>query len=90
MAEADHVTEFREYLIRFEASAGPCEFGEFVKHRGRLVKKLNYDEFGDKWAEFVKLRDAYQGIFERGDTINDAMVRILRERAAELILDPPA
>ncbi len=90
MDEPDHVSVFRDYLGRFESAAGERNFGEFVKFRGRLVKKLTYDEFMERWNEFARLRAAYEEIFERGDTINDAMVRVMRERAAELMVDAPA
>jgi hypothetical protein len=81
--------DFREYLTRFEAAAGPREFGEFVKIQGRLVKKLTYDEFAPRWEEFVRLRTHYEETFQRGDTLNDTVMRVLRERAAELVVEPP-
>jgi hypothetical protein len=90
MDQQDRIIDFKDYLTRFEANTGPHEFGEFVKHRGRLVKKLTYDEFVTRFDEFARLKGAYEDTFQRGDTINDAMVRVLRERAAELMLDPPA
>jgi hypothetical protein len=90
MDQPDRVVEFRDYLSRFESSSGQHDFGDFVKFRGRLVKKLNYDEFVERFEEFARLKTTYEEIFQRGDTINDAIVRVLRERAAELMLDPPA
>ncbi|HEY3357157.1 MAG TPA: hypothetical protein VGQ83_28160 [Polyangia bacterium] len=90
MDQPDRVDDFREYLARFDAAAGPHDFGDFVKHCGRLVKKLTYDEFVERFDEFIRLKTAYEDIFQRGDTINDAMVRVLRERAAELMIEPPA
>jgi len=89
MAEEDHLDEYRAYLGRFEGIAGERDFGEFVKFHGRLVKKLTYDEFVQRWQEFSKLKAAYEETYQRGDTINDAVVRILKERSAELIFDPP-
>jgi hypothetical protein len=89
MAETDHLEDFRSYLTRFEGAAGEREFGDFVKFHGRLVKKLTYDEFCPRWEEFTKMKKLYDETFQRGDTINDAMVRVLKERAAELMLDPP-
>ncbi len=89
MPEQDHLDDFRTYLGRFEGVAGERDFGEFVKFHGRLVKKLTYDEFCEKWEEYVKMKTTYDETFQRGDTINDAIVRILKERSAELILDPP-
>ncbi len=84
---SDLVEEYRLYLQRFDDVLGPCEFGAYAKHHGRLIKKLRYDEFEGKWAEFAEADKAYAEILERGDTINDILVKILRERADELLLD---
>jgi hypothetical protein len=89
MADTDHLEDFRAYLARFEGAAGEKDFGDFVKFHGRLVKKLTYDEYCPRWEEFTKMKKLYDDTFARGDTINDAMVRVLKERAAELMLDPP-
>jgi hypothetical protein len=89
MAEAarDLVEEYRLYLQRFDELVGPCEFGAYAKHRGRLIKKLRYDEFESRWREFTEVDKAYAEILERGDTINDVLVKILRERSDELLVD---
>jgi hypothetical protein len=83
----DLVEEYRRYLERFEEGLGPCEFGAYAKHHGRLIKKLRYDEFEAKWREFEEVDRAYAQILERGDTINDVLVKILRERCDELVLE---
>jgi hypothetical protein len=83
----DLVEEYRQYLQRFDERLGPCEFGAYAKHHGRLIRKLRYDEFEGKWNEFAEAEKAYAEILERGDTINDILVKILRERADELVLD---
>ncbi len=91
MAEdEDLVAEYREYLQRFEAVAeGPTEFGAFLKYRGRLVKKLRYDEFEPMFREYEEVAKAYFDSIDRGDTINDIVVKILRDRATELIKPSP-
>ena len=81
------VEEYRAYLQRFEEQLGPCEFGEYAKLRGRLIKKLRYDEFETKWREFREVTKAYDEILTRGDTINDVLVKVLRERSDELVLE---
>ena len=81
------VSEYRTYLQRFDDKVGPCEFGAYVKFRGKLVKKLGYDEFEPKWKESCELDRIYAGIMERGDTINDVMTKMLRERCAEFLLE---
>jgi hypothetical protein len=78
---------YREYLQRFDAAAGAAPVGGYVKHGGQLVKKLDGAEFAKKWTEFVGADKAYAGVLERGDTISDVLVRVLRERAAELFVD---
>jgi hypothetical protein len=91
MAEdEDLVAEYREYLQRFDSVAeGPTEFGSFLKYRGRLVKKLRYDEFEPMFREYEEVAKAYFDSIDRGDTINDIVVKILRDRATELIKPSP-
>ncbi len=86
-AGSDLVEEYRSYLQRFEEQLGPCDFGEYAKHKGRLIKKLRYDEFELKFKEFNELDRTYSEILERGDTINDVLVKVLRERSDELMLE---
>jgi hypothetical protein len=86
----DFVKEFREYLERFEAEHGDTDFGAFVKHRGRLVKKLRYEEFEPMYREFHDMSKSYFESLDRGDTINDVVVKVLRQRAIELFVEPPA
>ncbi len=87
--EPDLIEEYRAYLERFEAIAGPGEFGSFIKHEGRLIKKLRYDEFEPKYIEWRDVSEAYNHSVVAGDTINDLVVKILRERAGELLLEAP-
>jgi hypothetical protein len=83
----DLVEEYRLYLERFDEKLGACEFGAYAKYQNRLIKKLRYDEFENKWLEFGEAEKAYMEILDRGDTINDILVKVLRERADELVLD---
>lgn len=81
---------YREYLARFDREVGPAQIGEFAKFRGRLIKKLAHGEFAPALAEYHELAERYHTSLERGDTINDVMVKLLREQAAKLVLEPPA
>ena len=89
MDERDIVQAYRKYIERFEAEVGPSELGQFVKHRSRLVKKLRYEEFEPKYREYEQMARTYQESIERGDTINDLVVKVLRESADELFLPNP-
>jgi len=86
----DLVEEYRAYLERFEGEGGTGDFGSFVKHNGRLIKKMRYDEFEPKYNEYRDVAKAYEDSVSRGDTINDVVVKILRECCDELLLERPA
>ena len=90
-AEAlDLMYEFHEYVVRFESLAGPGKFGSFIKHRGRLIKKLRLEEFKPRYREYREIAKAYNDSVRNGETINDVVVKLLRERCIELLVDSPA
>lgn len=92
MAEGavDLAHEYQAYVARFDQALGRVEVGNFVKHRNRLIKKLSYEEFAPKFGEYADMAGAYFDSLERGDTINDVVVKLLRDFADELILPAPA
>lgn len=88
--DEDFVEQYREYLDRFDdAAGGPADFGAFVKHNGRMVKRLRYDEFEPVYTEYHEIAKAYFDSVDRGDTINDVVVKLIRDRATELIKTSP-
>jgi hypothetical protein len=78
---------YREYLQRFDAKVGVLDVGAYGKWNGRLIRKLAPTEFAAKYEELGALAGQYQKVITRGDTMNDALVKALRERQAELLLD---
>jgi hypothetical protein len=88
MAE-DVAAEYAQYLQRFDAQVGEAEPGAFAKFRGRLIRKLDLDEFTTRWGEYHELAGHYFQSIDRGDTINDMVVRLLRDHAATLVLTSP-
>jgi hypothetical protein len=87
--QLDLNAEYQGYLARFAAQVGEVEVGTFVKHGGRLVKKLRPDEFGPAFREYQTMTRHYAESLARGDTISDVIVRVMRQRAAELFLSCP-
>ncbi|MSP16216.1 MAG: hypothetical protein EXR73_06310 [Myxococcales bacterium] len=85
----EQTLDYRTYLERFDATLGTCEIGGYAKHRGRLIKKLRFDEYVEKFREYREVDELLKGIFERGDTVNDTVLKLLRERADELVLPAP-
>lgn len=78
---------YLEYLARFEQLVGALQVGGYGKWKGKLVRKLAPDEFATKHGEWSTLSEHYQKILERGDTLNDALTKLLREREIELLLE---
>ena len=81
------IDEFKQYITRFQTDVGQREFGEYGSWNGFVVKKMNFDEFVAKYEEFRNLERLYADILERGDTVNDAIFRTLREQGANLLIE---
>jgi hypothetical protein len=80
---------YHQYLERFARELGEVAVGGFAKFGGRLIKKLSFEEFTPIYLEYTEMAGRYHESVERGDTINDVVLRLLRERAANLVLQPP-
>lgn len=81
---------YEDYLRRFAESLGEVAIGGFVKHNGQLVQKMTAEEFEEQRKNYEHLLVTYERAMLRGDTINEAIVRILREGAAKLMQKAPA
>ncbi len=88
MADEELQAQYAEYLKRADQipQMAAVPVGQYAKVKGRLVKKLNADEFAERWVEYRDLLESYNQSMVRGDTVNDAVVQILDERAIELLL----
>jgi hypothetical protein len=80
---------YDDYLERFAREVGDIELGAFAKHAGHLIKKLSFDEFTAAHVEYHELLAHYRDSLARGDTINNVVGKLLRERAASLVVPPP-
>lgn len=78
-----------DYLRRLEAAVGPVAPGEFRKHQGRLIQRLEPDAYAASYREYMELASAYLEGVDRGDTINDITVKLIRDLAAQLVLPSP-
>jgi hypothetical protein len=80
--------EYLAYLARFESTVGAIAVGAYGQFKGKMVRKLSPEEFARRHAEYMRLAKTYKEILARGDTINDALTKMVRERAIELVLEP--
>jgi hypothetical protein len=86
--ESDFVLDYKAYLERFTSQFGEgVEFGKYAKSARGMVKKLRYEEFAEKFEKFTGLARRYQESVARGDTINEAVLRIIRDASVELLID---
>jgi len=80
---------YAEYLERFAREVGDVQVGAFAKYAGRLIKKLSFEQFTPAYREYTELHARYQDSLDRGDTINDLVLKLLREQSASLVLASP-
>jgi len=80
---------YTEYLDRFTREVGDVKFGEFGQYAGRAIRMLSFEEFTQTCTEYEELLTRYQDSLERGDTVDDLMLKLMREQCANLVLPPP-
>ena len=85
----DLADRYHAYLERWNREAGDVPVGTFAKFSGKLIKKLSFEEFTPILIEFAEMATRYQESIDRGDTINDVVLKVLRDQAAQLMLPPP-
>ena len=83
---ARYEAEFQQYLARVQRELGTLEEGQYGKYNGRLVQRLSHAEFVGRWEQYSELRQAYIDTLNQGDTVNDAVVQMVDEHAAELLI----
>lgn len=86
----DLADRYHQYLERWKRAAGEVPVGTFVKFSGKLVKKLSFEEFTPILLEYLEISGRYNDSIARGDTLNDVVMKVLRDQAAQLMLTPPA
>jgi hypothetical protein len=87
--EAELRRQYDDYLERIAQRVGKLEVGAFAKHSGHLIKKLSFDDFARAYIGYSDLVAHYRESLARGDTINDILLKLLREQAASLVLTAP-
>jgi hypothetical protein len=86
----DLADRYHQYLERWKREAGDVPIGSFTKYQGKLIKKMSFEEFSPILLEYLEMVTRYEDSVERGDTINDVVLKVLRDQAAQLMLTPPS
>jgi hypothetical protein len=87
--DAELGRRYTEYLERFAREVGELEVGAFAKHAGHLIRKLSLKGFTEADAGYRQLLAQYHDSLARGDTINNIVLKLVRELAANLVLPAP-
>jgi hypothetical protein len=80
---------YAEYLERLTQEVGELEVGAFAKYAGRLIYKLSFPEFTATYTEYTELLARYHESLERGDTVDDLVLKLLREQSTNLAMPAP-
>ena len=65
---------------------GDVSEGEYGKYGGHLVMRMGYEDFAQRWQIYSELKAKYDYSIQRGDTVNDAVVQMIDEHAADLLI----
>lgn len=84
----DLVDIYRRYLTKFEELFGGVGFDETVRYKGKLIRKLRYDDFVTKWNEFKKIEVYLKEVMTKGATLNDEVNRTYAELSATVLENP--
>ncbi len=88
MKRDDVIDIYRLYLSKFEELFGDLDYEEVVQHKGKLIRKLKYEEFVDKWAEFKRIEGYLREVMSTGATLNDEINRTYKELSANVLETP--
>lgn len=84
----DYVDIYKRYLGKFEELFGGLSFDETVRYKGKLIKKLKYDEFVTKWNEYKKIETYLKEVMSKGATLNEEVNRTYAELSATVLENP--
>lgn len=88
MSRDDLIDVYRRYLAKFEDMFGDLDFGEVTQHQGKLIEKLHYAEFVEKWSEFKRIEEYLRDVMSKGATLNDEINRTYLELSAYVLETP--
>ncbi len=83
----DSSKEFTQYIERFERLVGDIQTGQYGQFKGRLVRRLNSEEFEMKASEYDELGQRFNRILDNGDTIDEGLTISLRGVEVELVME---
>ena len=85
MSDDSYLPSYRQYIQRFDEKFGEKDFGEIARYQEYIIRKLKFDEYVEKYKEFVDLEALLERTQREGATTNDEVFRMYTELAANLL-----
>jgi len=85
MSNGDFDDVYSRYLARFGEMFGDLDFDQVVQHQGKLIQKLRYDDFVEKWSEYKRLEEYLREVMTKGATLNDEINRTYKALSAYVL-----
>jgi len=89
VSQGDLQDHYAEYVERLTQHVGDIGVGDFATYAGRLIHKMSLDEFTEAFTEYNDLLARHRESLARGDTVDDLLLKLLREQSANLVMPPP-
>ncbi len=85
MNDDSYLPNYRQYIKRFDDKFPNREFGDIARYQEYLIKKIKYDEYVEKYKDFIELEGLLERTQREGSTTNDEVFRMYLELAANLL-----
>ena len=79
-------TDFDLYLERFLEHVGPIEIGQYGQYKGRLILKMNRNQFEEKYRYYLNLGRKYVHMLNQSDTIDDTLTLDIKAAEVEMVI----
>ena len=81
------MSDFTQYVDRFDNLVGQLKTGQYGQFRGRLVKRLSADEFDAQLTTYQELGRKLEASMMSGDTIDERLTTQIRAVEFNLVLE---
>ena len=78
---------FEQYEARFQQLVGDIKPGQFGQFKGRLVKRLNRDEFQVQLSEYERCGSMLEAAMQSGHTLSESLMSQIRSIEVAIVLE---
>ena len=78
---------FEQYETRFQQLVGDIQPGQFGRFNGRLVTRLNRDEFREQLSEYESCGSRLEAAMQSGNTLSESLMSQIRSLEVTIVLE---